>query len=307
MKTRFQMAPELQGALLIACAAMLWGTTGVVARILFAHSSLHPMGLALLRLVIACPCFLLLSYWRGEHRLPLRHQGHKRWLLLLGLTQGGYQMAYLGAVKLAGAGVATLIALCLAPVVVAILAVPLLKERLTRSTVIALVAAIAGTAMLAMERGMHPMDGWLLGLGVATLAAVIYASFTLTSRHTAGVFAPFQAAFICFLVGALMVFPIAYSTGNLDGMSTLGLRDWLMVLYIGLIPTCLSYVCFFQGMRTTTATLSSIIVTLEPLFAAILAWVVLGETMTAIGILGALILTGAVIVAVLPRRSGHQT
>lgn len=307
MKMRFQVAHELQGALLIACAAMFWGTTGVVARMLYADSSLHPLGLALLRLVIAFPCFLLLSYWRGEHKQVRAHQGHRRWLLLLGMTQGGYQMAYLAAVKWVGAGVATLIALCLPPVVVAILAVPLFKERLTRSTIIALGAAIAGTTMLALEHGIHPMGDWLLGLGMAALSAVIYAGFTLTSRYTAAVFAPFQAAFYCFFIGALEVLPIAYATGNLDGLTTLSAKDWLMVLYVGLIPTCLSYVCFFQGMRTTTATLSSIIVTLEPLFAAILAWVVLGESMTVVGIMGALILTGAVIVAVTPRRPSHST
>lgn len=306
MKTRFQAAPELRGALLIALAALLWGTTGVVARILYNHSSLHPMDLALLRLAIASPCFLLLSYGRHEHKDEHHQRGHRRWLLLLGVTQATYQTTYLWAVKLAGAGVSTLIALCLPPVIVAILAVPLLKERLTRGTIVALTGAIAGTVLLALEHGVHPMEGWLLGLGAAATAALGYAVFTLTSRHTAGVFAPFQAAFYCFSIGALLVFPIAYSSGNLKALASLDTRDWLMVLYIGLVPTCLSYVCFFQGIRTTTATLSSIIVTLEPLFAAILAWIVLGETMTPIGIMGALILTVAVIVAVRPRRPSRH-
>ena len=63
------------------------------------------------------------------------------------------------------------------------------------------------------------------------------------------------------------------------------------------MPTCLGYVSFFSGMKTTPATLSSIIVTLEPLFVAMLAWVILGEELGVIGIAGALILTAAVIVA----------
>ena len=54
---------------------------------------------------------------------------------------------------------------------------------------------------------------------------------------------------------------------------------------------------FFSGMKTTPATLSSIIVTLEPLFVALLAWVILGEVLGPVGIAGALILTIAVIVA----------
>ena len=53
----------------------------------------------------------------------------------------------------------------------------------------------------------------------------------------------------------------------------------------------------FCGTKTTPATLSSIIVTLEPLFVALLAWVILGEVLGPVGIAGALILTIAVIVA----------
>ena len=70
-----------------------------------------------------------------------------------------------------------------------------------------------------------------------------------------------------------------------------------MVIYIGVVPTCLGYVCFFTGMKTTPATLASIIVTLEPLFVALLAWLILGEILGVIGIAGAIILTLAVVVA----------
>ena len=86
-------------------------------------------------------------------------------------------------------------------------------------------------------------------------------------------------------------------SGGFADLATLGLKEWLMVIYIGVVPTCLGYVCFFTGMKTTPATLSSIIVTLEPLFVALLAWLILGEVLGVIGIAGAVILTLAVIVA----------
>ncbi|MFO8141567.1 MAG: DMT family transporter, partial [Marinobacter sp.] len=85
--------------------------------------------------------------------------------------------------------------------------------------------------------------------------------------------------------------------GGFAGLGTLGITHWLMILYIGVVPTCIGYLCFFAGMKTTPATLSSIIVTLEPLFVALLAWLILGEILGPIGITGAVILTVAVIVA----------
>ncbi|HSP00313.1 MAG TPA: DMT family transporter, partial [Thioalkalivibrio sp.] len=91
--------------------------------------------------------------------------------------------------------------------------------------------------------------------------------------------------------------PVVVMSGGFDGLQTLAIWQWLMVAYIGIVPTCLGYVSFFSGMKTTPATLSSIIVTLEPLFVALLAWVFLSEELGVIGITGALILTAAVIVA----------
>ncbi len=48
----------IQGALLIALAALLWATTGVVAKFLFTGTELQAVTLALLRLVVALPFFL---------------------------------------------------------------------------------------------------------------------------------------------------------------------------------------------------------------------------------------------------------
>lgn len=287
-----------RGPLLIAAAAALWGTTGVAAKTLFDHSAVLPQSLAFLRLAIACPCFLLLSRLNGEAPLRQLKRNQWLWLGLLGLTQGAYQATYLGAVHLAGAGLATLVALCLAPVLVAIAAVPLLGERLTLKVVTALIGAVFGTWLLV--HGDHPagaMAHRLWGIGLALVAAVVYASFTLLSRHLAGGLAPFQTAFVCFLTGGLTLLP-GFLTHN-QPMALAAINGWqyLIIAYVGLITTCVAYICFFQGMRTTGATASSIIVTLEPLFAAMLAWIVLDERLGGPGIAGAVILTLAVLAA----------
>jgi len=95
----------------------------------------------------------------------------------------------------------------------------------------------------------------------------------------------------------LLLLPVVAFSGGFAGLVTLSLKHWLMVADIGVVPTCIGYLWFFTGMKTTPATLSSIIVTLEPLFVALLAWLILGEELEPIGFAGALILTAAVIVA----------
>ncbi len=300
----------IQGALLIALAALLWATTGIVAKFLFTGTELEAITLGFLRLVVALPFFWLLMR-REQKQLVAAHPGQqvagsslrslglKAFLPLaaLGLFQAFYQGSYLLAVDLTGAGIATLISLCLPPVLVAILAAPLLGEKPNLLTVIAALAAIAGTGMLVVSDMDTAGSLRLAGILMALLAAAVYTGFTLTSRYNSAGTPVFTTAFICFATAALLLLPVVALSGGFEGLDTLGLKHWLMIVYIGVVPTCIGYVSFFSGMKTTPATLSSIIVTLEPLFVALLAWVILGEVLGPVGIAGALILTIAVIVA----------
>ena len=300
----------IQGALLIALAALLWATTGIVAKFLFTGTELPAITLALLRLAVALPFFWLLmrreqSKLRAANpgkSLPgnsLRTLGIKAFIPLatLGLFQAFYQGSYLLAVDLTGAGIATLISLCLPPVLVAILAAPLLGEKPGLLTVLAAVAAILGTGMLVVSDMDTAGTLRLAGILVAMLAAAAYTGFTLTSRYNSAGTPVFTTAFICFFTAALILLPVVALSGGFQGLGTLALKHWLMVGYIGVVPTCIGYLLFFKGMQNTPATLSSIIVTLEPLFVALLAWLILDEVLGPVGILGAAILTTAVVVA----------
>lgn len=295
-----------QGPLLIALAALLWATTGIVAKFLFGATELEPLTLALLRLVVAMPFFWWLMR-QEQHRLRADRQPTTRPALLsrqalvpllaMGFFQAMYQGSYLLAVDMTGAGIATLISLCLPPVMVAIAAAPLLGERPGLVTILALVAAISGTAMLVISDMDITGHLRLAGILMAVLAALVYTGFTLTSRHSSTGTPVFTTAFICFFTAALMLLPVVAISGGFRGLESLGLVQWLMVVYIGIVPTCLGYLMFFRGIQNTEATLSSIIVTLEPLFVALLAWLFLGEILGLWGILGAGILVIAVVVA----------
>lgn len=297
----------IHGALLIALAALLWATTGIVAKFLFTGSELQAISLAFLRLAVSLPFFFALMIReqqaeartaRAESRAPGKLTRKALMpLLALGVFQAFYQGSYLLAVDLTGAGIATLITLCLAPVLVAIMAAPLLGEKPGLITVLALVAAIAGTAMLVVSDMDSAGELRLAGILTAVFAAFLYAGFTLTSRHSSTGAPVYTTAFICFLTATIILLPVVWGIGGFTGMASLNVWQWLMVTYIGVVPTCIGYLSFFAGMRTTPATLSSIIVTLEPLFVALLAWIFLGEVLGVVGITGAIILTAAVIVA----------
>lgn len=289
-----------RGVLLVAVAALLWSTTGIVSRVLFEQTPISPFMVAFIRLVVAAPIFMLLGLalqGRGFLRLP-RATG--RWLVVLGLAQAGFQAGYLSAVERIGAGLATLITLCLAPVLVALLGALLLREPLTRRILAAMAIAITGTALLVVSpQAMAIGDGLWIGIGYGLLAAVVYAGFTLIGRYAADRVHPMQSAALGFGIGALAMLPILFVEGVTPLMAAADLAIPALA-YVALIPTTLGYVCFFSGLQHTTATISSILVLLEPLGAALLAWALLGEALGRFGLAGAIMLTAAVILLTVP-------
>jgi DME family drug/metabolite transporter len=60
------------------------------------------------------------------------------------------------------------------------------------------------------------------------------------------------------------------------------------------VPTALAYVCFLAGMRHTTATVATIATLIEPLTSTTLAWLLFGERLGPLGLLGGALLLGAI-------------
>lgn len=87
---------------------------------------------------------------------------------------------------------------------------------------------------------------------------------------------------------------------------------WMLLVYLGTIPTALAYVLFFIGMRSTSATAASIGTLLEPMVATLLAWFLLGERFTPVGFLGIALLGGSLLLLYLGanapvRKAGRAT
>jgi DME family drug/metabolite transporter len=210
----------------------------------------------------------------------------------MGGLQALYQSCYSAAIPYAGVTVSTLIALCAAPVIVALFSALVIRKPLTLITLVALVSALGGTVLLVATPShlMGKASVSLPGVLLAFLAACGYAGFILCGRLLTDRNHPLQVNSIAFGTGALLLLLFALPTGLVIVYPA---RDWLILLYLGCIPTALAYGLFQIGMRSLSATVVSIVTLFEPLTAAILAWIFFGEELGPLGLLGALLLLGA--------------
>jgi DME family drug/metabolite transporter len=285
-------AAQRRGIALVAVAALLWGTTGIATKTLYQQSELGPLTVGFFRLAFAFPFVAVLAFSRGALR-PSSLRGRDLALMLLaGVTLALYQVCYFSAIARVGVTVATLVTLCTAPVIVALVSAMLLRERLGRRLVLALVCAAAGTAALVGMPGAEVAEGDLVaGIALALGSAAGYATVTLLGRPLGGS-DPLAATTVSFGAGALALLPLALATG-LGGAHTA--VDWGLLLYIGAVPTAFAYALFLFALRFARPTVASIVTLLEPLTAAILAWALFGETLGPLGLAGGGLLIGAIL------------
>lgn len=220
---------------------------------------------------------------------------------MIGITMALYQLFYFTAVATTGVAIATLVTICSAPLLVALIAGTVLGERLTAPVIMALVIGIGGTVILvgvpsdvgAARADVFAGTAWALG------AAVSFAGFTLFSRVLAPHHHPFALIGIGLGTGALLLMPVALlhipASISTDGL-------WLL-LYIAVVPTGFAYVVFFAGMKRAGATVASIAALTEPLTATLLAWLFFDERLGGLGLIGAALLVTAML---LLARNAHS-
>ena len=288
----------LLGLLLIAVAAVSWGTTGATMTLLSREAAASPLLVGWSRLAIAAPGLVFAAALTARRGSP--HAARRPWpsaadlplCAALGLAMAAYQVCFFRAVTLVGVAAAALLAICSAPLLIAILAALFLGERLTPLVRLSLGMAVAGTALLVVgPRGLGEVAGHFgLGALLALGAGVSYAVYAVAAKGLLARVTPLAVSAITFALAAAFLAPALLVEPAPARALAAG---WPLLLYLGLGPTAVAYALFTTGLNRVPATAAGIVSLLEPLTATTLGLLVFGERLGALGTAGALLLLAA--------------
>ncbi|MDT0309889.1 EamA family transporter [Streptomyces sp. DSM 44917] len=297
---------ELSGArglLLVALAAAAWGTAGAAAALVFRAGGPGPLALTFWRSAAGCLLLLAVLALRPRRRrprpaAPARPAARLRraaGTALLGLAFTVFQAAYFAAVQATGLAVATVVTLGSGPVLIALLARPVLGERLGRAGALAVAGACAGLAVLTFGGAGGPGEVRPGGVALALLSAAGYAALTLHGRLRAAGDGgdPLTTTLTSLALCAACLLPPAAAEGLLPAGAD-PVRSLVLTAYLAAVPTAAAYALYFTGLGAVKAATASLIAQIEPVTAALIAWLLLGERLTAGTIAGGLLLLGSV-------------
>jgi DME family drug/metabolite transporter len=278
----------------VLLAAVCFGTTGTAQAIGPAAS---PVAVGAARIVIGGALLVLIAR-RLRVAIP------RRSATVAGIAVGVcvYQLSFFAAVNLTGVAVGTVVAIGTGPAAAGALGRIVNRERLTSRWALATLCAAAGVVLLAGDGGgtVDPA-----GIALAIVAGVGYATCTvLSKRLIAAGSAPEGVMAAGFGGAAILLVPVLVIAGPgfLTSASGLGLA-----VYLGAIPTALAYVLFSRGLRSLASGETATLVLAEPLTAAALGIVALGEQPSlAAGIGAGLVLAGLAVLAA-PTRTRTPT
>jgi DME family drug/metabolite transporter len=273
--------------LLLIGTGVLWGTIGVASKGVFEHSALDAVSVTWIRTLMASPICILAVWLSGGRRLLTFSRRDLLGMIGLGIALIFYQWSYLAAVEQIGVTTTTLISLCGAPVIVAILSAFILHEKLSHPQLVALAGALIGTALLIGQPTEMEGGNGALGVLYALGCALGIAVHAMGSRRVAGRVHPLVVLSIGFSVGAIALAPLVFARGLHPHADP---TAWALLVYLATVPSFVAYFFYQRGLRDVPASMATIVTLLEPMVAAVLAWLFFDERLGWNGLAGGALL-----------------
>lgn len=281
--------PSSSGVSFLVLAGVLWGTGGLLGRMLGDATGLSSLAVATYRLAVGG--LLLLGYLLVTGaRLPRSRAAWAR-ITAVGALAALFQVAYFTAVSLTSVIVATLVTIGSSPVLVLLVR----PRSADRRGLVAVGLALSGLVLLV---GV-PTDGGpstaalLAGAGCALAAAAGFTAMSLIGARPVPGLDAMTTTGAGFTFGGALLVPLAATTSGLSFAPTAAASG--LVLAFGLVPTAVAYTCYFRGLRGAPAGVGVLMALLEPLTAALLSALLLGERLGPAGIAGGLLLGTALV------------
>jgi drug/metabolite transporter (DMT)-like permease len=286
-------------------AATLFAVNGTVSKVVL-ESGISSLELTQLRSIIAALGFavVLLATRPAALRVTRRDLPY---LVVFGITGVAFvQWFYFLAIHRLPVGIALLIQY-LAPVLVALWARFVMHQRVRGRIWLALVLALAGLTIM-VEAWTGGGDLSTAGVAAALGGAGAYAVYVLMAEREVERRDPIAvscygfafAALFWLVVQPLWQFPfdeIDDSISLLGRLEDVSVPAWLPILFVVVVGTMATFGLIVSALRHIPATRVAIVATLEPVVAAAIAWLWLGESLSPEQFLGAAIVMLAIVAA----------
>lgn len=268
---------------LLTLMALCFGGTWVAGKV--AVDAIPPMTLAATRFTLAS---FLLWLWARARRTGVRPPTRRDLPLVLGMgltAVAAYNVLFLYGLKLAPASDGAIIVPGLAPILTAVLAWPVLGERIGRWGAAGLATALAGLVLVMGPSGGAGSSRFLGDL-LFFLGAGCWAIYSVIGKTATARFNPVNATLYGTVTGTLLLLPFALAERGWTTLVRAPLAAWAGAVYLAVFGTVLAFVFFYEGVSRIGAARATSFAFLVPMFGVVSSVLMLGERLVPLTIVG---------------------
>ncbi len=275
------------GYIALATTSIVWGTTWVASKI--GVVEMPPLQMASIRQFFGGIIFVLYFIIFKKMALPTRRQF--TWLLVMATLMFVFANGLsTWSLKYIPTGLSALIGALYPLSVVIIERVFYNNRNMTILTFIGLLLGICGIGIVFYENAFHEQpEGFLLGLFFSVMAMLSWSVGTIFIARNKVNINPYYGTGWQMLLGSFMLFVIAYGTQPTIPISDMTIKVWLVITYLVLAGSIVSFIAFIYSMKKLPAALSSLYAYFNPLVAMATGAILLNEKLTMNILWGALV------------------
>lgn len=276
-------------------AGVLWGIISIFLRTLTAagFSSLQVM---LFRAILSGA--MLFVFLLIKDKSLLKIQFRDIWMFIgtgvISLTF--FSLCYFKTILEIGTSIAVIL-LYTSPIFILIISAVLFKEKITGKKIVALVLTFAGCIFVSgiAGGGQISAKGFLIGL----CAGLGYALYSIFSRYALKKYDSLTVTFYTFIFSGLSLIPFVHIEQIPQYLNG---KTWIFAIGISLLCTVLPYIFYTYGLSGLETGKAAILVTVEPLVGTLVGFLLWGEPVSVVKILGIVLIFASIIILGMPEK-----
>ena len=272
--------------LLVLFAAILWGTTGTAQT--FLPQTAQPLTIGASRLAIGGFSLLIIM-------LIMKKISFVTWpwklTIIAAICMALFQPLFFTSVRVTGIAIGTVVAIGSAPIFSGLIEWLFLKLKPSRAWIMATALSVIGCALLFLNKDALTVNP--VGVTLSLFAGFVFAIYTIVSKFLLAKVEAIPAVAMTFSISAFMLMPFLFI---FDSSWVVEPKNIGTILYLGIMTTSAAYILYLFGLKKVPSPSAVTLSLGEPLTAAVLSVVIVGEVLSPISWLGVILLLGGIIV-----------
>jgi len=274
-------------------AAFFWGGTFIAGKAL--AGKVDPYSAAFLRFSIAS-IFLVLLTRIMEGPLPRVNLPQILGIFFLGATGiFSYNLCFFTGLTMINANRASLI-IATNPIFISLASALFFKEPLSPGKLIGLALSVTGALVIITDGQIASIFHSGIGTGELFIFGCVasWVSYSIMGKKVMNRLTPLSSVCYSSLAGTLLLSIPALFSGTFSHLTIYGLSEWASLFYLGFFGTVLGFFWYYQGIQKIGPMKAGVFINFVPVSALILAFFLLGETLTPSILIGAILVISGV-------------